>query len=142
MSAEVFAFPMPAPATARVAEGAPSNHAPFRVRRTYSLGDMVKLCGLDDYETRTAIEHLRLYASKSGLPLPRNVRRYAGQVIDGPLSIGARSKWDAMLVDAWLDRGPPPVGGALALPEVGEIPPLPVHRRADMAQRARQLAAR
>ena len=152
MSAEVLAFPQPhaaPPALATRASGkaetrqgsAPPTHAPFRSRRTYSLGDMVRLCGLEDYEQRTAIDHLRLYAAKSGLPLPRNVRRYAGNVIEGPATIGARSKWDAMLVDAWLDRGPPPASPAMPIPEVGDIPPLPAPRRVEMAQRARQIAA-
>lgn len=113
---------------------------PRRLRRLYRLSDMMKLCGLDDYEKRTAIDHLRLYARQQGLPLPRNTRLHAGRVITGPDTIGARSVWDALLVDAWLDRPVPPGGGA-AVPVV-QRPPLDAPRRLGIAGRFALVAQR
>lgn len=94
---------------------------------------MVRLCGLEDYELRTAIDHLRAYARQQGLPLPRNTRLHAGRVITGPDTIGARSVWDALLVDAWLDRPVPPGNGA-ARP-VAANPTLDTPRRIGIASR-------
>ena len=94
---------------------------------------MVRLCGLEDYELRTAIDHLRVYARQQGLPLPRNTRLHGGRVITGPDTIGARSVWDALLVDAWLDRPVPPGSGA-AVP-AAKHPPLDAPRRLGIAGR-------
>lgn len=147
MSAEVLSFPgslsprLVAGAGAPVARPADAG-ARFPCRRTYTLGDMIRLCGLEDYETRTAIEHLRLMARQKGLPLPRNLRVFGQQLISGPAAIGRRSKWDALAVDAWLDQPPPHGGGAaLAPPEGTGGRTLPAPRRVAMRDRARQLAA-
>lgn len=143
MSARVIAFPAPSSAMLPVTAAAVAawGAQPVRARRKYSLTDMIRLCGLDQYERRTAIEHLRLYARSNGLPLPRNARVHGRQVITGPEAIGARSQWDALLVDAWLDDPRPPCGGAAASASAASAPPVPAPRRAAMAERARQLAA-
>ncbi len=152
MTARVLAFPAQQPAAStplrlvhspradsRGPDGA--GGSPFTARRRYSLSDMIRLCGLDEYERRTAIDHLRLYARQNGLPLPRNVRVHRGRTITGPDAIGSRSMWDALAVDAWLDNPQPPQGGgAVSRPANDRCPPLPAPRRADMADRARQLA--
>lgn len=114
--------------------------APARGRRLYRLSDMVRLCGLDDYEPRTAIDHLRLYAKQQGLPLPRNPRVHGKRVITGPEAIGARSVWDALLVDSWLES-PPPTGGGASRP-VDARPPLDAPRRMSIAARAAAVAQR
>ena len=139
MSAEILQFRadyMPAPD--RPATPAP---APSRGRRLYKLADMVRLCGLEDYEPRTAIDHLRLFAKQQGLPLPRNPRVHGRRVITGPEAIGARSVWDALRVDDWLDRPPPSPGGGSARP-VDARPPLDAPRRLSIAARAAAVAQR
>lgn len=148
MSAEVLAFPSHAFAAAqgeplrRRADPLATASFTMRPRRFYSFADMVKLCGLDQLEPRTAIEHLRLLAKQKGLPLPRNPRLYAGLIQTGPRAIGQRSQWDALAVDAWFDQPPPPGGGAaMPVPHEQAVPPLPAPRRIAMADRARQLAS-
>lgn len=147
MSARILPFPSDHPARVvhlqvvpgdadPVAEG-----QPFSARRRYSLSDMILLCGLEDYERRTAIDHLRLYARHNGLPLPRNARVHRGKTITGPDAIGSRSTWDALVVDAWFDNPQPPQGGAAAATKTGERPaPVSAPRRAAMSERARLLA--
>jgi hypothetical protein len=138
LSAEILPF--------RAAAAPVPDHPPAplaarpRGRRTYSLADMIRLCGLEAYEPRTAIDHLRLKARQQGLPLPRNTRVHGGRVISGPDAIGARSLWDALLVDDWLDRPVPP-GGGLAAP-VPARAALDLPRRIGVAARAAAVAQR
>lgn len=138
MSAEILAF---RPGDRSVPQlPAPVPVARARGRRTYSLSDMIRLCGLEDYEPRTAIDHLRLKARQQGLPLPRNTRRHRGRVVTGPDAIGARSVWDALLVDDWLDRPVPPGGGLAVTAPVRA--PLDAPRRMGVAARAAAVAQR
>ena len=142
MSALILSFPDPLVASETIAtEPRLRRCAPFAARRRYTLTEMIRLCGLEAYERRTAIDHLRLYARQNGLPLPRNARKHGGRAITGPDSIGARSLWDALEVDAWLDNPQPPQGGAAASVRSHTVsPPVPAPRHADMADRARLLA--
>ncbi|MEP0562078.1 MAG: hypothetical protein ABJC54_11255, partial [Qipengyuania citrea] len=65
---------------------------------------------------------------------------HSGRVITGPDTIGARSLWDALLVDDWLDRPCPP-GGGLAV-AVSHRPALDTPRRLGVAARAAAVARR
>lgn len=133
MSAEIVPF------RADAVRSFPPLPRPARGRRLYRFADMVRLCGLEDYEPRTAIDHLRLKARQEGLPLPRNTRIHGQRVITGPDAIGSRSVWDALLVDEWLERPLPPAGGA-ARPAAA--PPLDMPRRLGIATRAALMAQR
>tara|TARA_R100001129_G_scaffold15957_3_gene10502 strand:+ start:12002 stop:12451 length:450 start_codon:yes stop_codon:yes gene_type:complete len=149
LSAILLDFPVPHPETrspaapAKAADRHPRDRRPFSARRKYSLSDMIRLCGLEEYERRTAIDHLRIYARQNGLPLPRNARVHKGRAITGPDAIGTRSSWDALAVDAWLDGPQPPQGGGAlsSTASAAGTPPVPAPCRADMADRARQLAS-
>lgn len=148
MSAEILSFPAALATAAPVAlpVGLPPLHTrrPFAPRRReYDLEEVIELCGLGALTRRVAIDHLRDLAAEFGMPLPKNPRRHRGRVQPGALAIGARSRWCALLFDAWLDR-PGPAGPASSSSHaVGQhkaTPASPATREA-MSQRARQLAA-
>jgi hypothetical protein len=138
MSAEVLSFPgrlASSPPPARIAVPI------FRPRREYRFAEIVRLLSLSGQQ-RTIIDFLRDLHLQCGMPLPKNPRRWRGQVQHGAQAIDSRSRWCALEFDAWFDsrRGPPSGGAALAAED--GVPPLPAAARADMADRARMLAAR
>lgn len=131
MGAQVLHFPVQAPASPPPAGLA----SVLRTRRRYRFADMVRLVGLEDFEPRTQVDHLRKLAAQCGLPLPRNPRVHGGKIMRGAAAIGQRSNWCALEIDAWLDgqHTPPPSAGALPAPAGPAV-------RAECRQRARLLA--
>lgn len=153
MSAQLLAFPAQSPATARGA--APGSREPAAAatfpqarpfvpaRREYDLGAIAHLVGMAHCSRRVLIETLRKLAEQSGMPLPKTPRIHAGRVCVGPQAIGARSRWDAMVFDAWLDSWTPPptLAGAVAPGRIVLSDHAGPALRSQMAQRAAALGA-
>lgn len=131
-----FAGPRPVPLVPPVA--APAFAAR---RRSYTLDDVIALCGLDGLSRRVAVDRLRELAQQAGMPLPKNPRRWQGVLQVGPLAIGTRSVWCALRFDAWLDR-PRPAGPHDPGADQATAAPAPAARatRAAMAATAARLA--
>lgn len=87
----------------------------------YGVGELARALSLRHRPNRTIIDTLRILARDGGMPLPRTPRVRAGRLVEGPASIHLHSRWDAELVDAWLDNrsgGGSPVA-AYGLPAAG-----------------------
>lgn len=132
MTADILTFPPRARFRAQVAAG---DSAHRRARRTYGFAEVCGLLTLVGQQ-RTMLGYLRDLRVQCAMPGPLNPRRWGGQLLTGPAAIDSRSVWDAPDFDAWLAsrRSPSPAGLAAG------IPPLPRAVRADMAERAQQLA--
>ncbi|WP_225205063.1 hypothetical protein [Novosphingobium huizhouense] len=120
MPAQLLAFPGKA-RTAPPPPDAPDlprlrHSRPFvPATREYDINAVARLVGLAHVSQKVLIGTLRKLAEQSGMPLPKTPRIHAGIVQSGALSIGKRSRWDAMRFDDWLDGWTPP-GGAAAYP--------------------------
>lgn len=139
MSGQLLAFPAAArraPALMDRPVSRPFSPAP----REYDLLAVARLTGMGHCSRKVLIGTLRKLAEQSGMPLPKTPRVHGGSICTGPTMIGARSRWDAMAFDAWLDgwtTPPPAASGVLAAAraEAG------AHVRTAMAERAAMLGA-
>lgn len=141
MAASILPFPSPAGACSGSAAPPRGRPAP---RRRYDFAQLCAFLALDRLDQRTQVDHLRKLAHQRGLPLPLNPRLRCQHIVAGPASIGRRSIWCALEIDAWLDgqRTPPGAAMAQSLRSVAAGPAaIRPDQRHDMLQRARQLGA-